>query len=1211
MYINMNLNQIINREIWSLNENEEEITQLIDIIDLDPDDIKYDKYKDILKTKYNIDYIRPEIRNKELIDFVSKIKYRKSGVTDKNLPIEIEVHPNEFNHIEIKTRHNGKLISRVMSTVNLKDKTIDINNALVYPMYRRKGVYSFIVNEVKNIANKYGLEFIERKDTGRSEDAINFWKNRLGEQINRLKSNKDMELKNIISDEISKLDENPDRLTINDPSRPDHGKEYKYNARQGKGHAYAFGYYNDEFLIDERAQHWMMGTNAQGEDLDRKDMKFPGRLWAEPKVISFWVYPTPNELRTIANDIKSKTGIDIWNDQWVVEVIDDPTLQQSLKTGTGGEAFREETKTSFVPVTQYQGSKQRSAAELAKPHEKSPMPPNWNYLYNKGFKKYAQESYNKYFTEPLNEDDNIIGDTFELKRFNDLNSFVARKRYAESTLPRISAGGSSRLVYDLGDNKVLKLAANKKGLAQNDVERSIGVDNYFNDSIVTKVFDAHPDDYWLVAEKANRINPSQFKQMTGVSPQEAGGFVTQRNDEINGRRVNYRLFSDEKYEELSENEFIHDLIELTSNYAMSTGDFSRISSYGVVNRPNGQQVVLLDYGLSEDVFNTHYSRKRHRFAEGVYDDIEELTNTIYDGIKDGGYAFNAEQPQTVGEDLKYNHATNASPESDKYEFGSEKISETISNQVFEYYHGSDHKFNRFTDEFVGGEKAVDAEGAGIYFTDSLDLASRFGKNIYKVKLTPNKLLDETSNDNISRDVLATLIKLADGWELKVQDWGDVEPEAAVELVIDDLFNYNETEKEIFQQIEADFYRYDSLNFVRNMVKIGYDGYFINGDEDTKIIVMFNPSKIEILNVEENIEEDGTDLYSNNDLVEREIRYMPNTERVKVKSKCVIGGNGDGTSTACNQGEIENLELEKLPENKSLNESRSANSIEYGCLMADFSHIKNWDEILNMIDKDDLYVVGNEFGKETDCHITILYGFHDDVSAEDVKNLLNNNIKFPIKVKLTGISVFNNPEFDVVKIDIESEDLVNLNTLVKKLPYTSDFPQYQPHITIAYVKPGMGSKYVGKFKKDLEHSTYKLFFCDVDENTTYWNANDFIQDGINETIDPKEALGSTSEALNTIINKKRDVGFMELSPVDLDRAERNGLGLIPVVQRNFGFKNKKYIVHRNSEKAEKLKKILDRNGGFLRNNNPTDVREIGNLLGYDKNSIEEFIKRKFE
>ena len=59
--------------------------------------------------------------------------------------------------------------------------------------------------------------------------------------------------------------------------------------------------------------------------------------------------------------------------------------------------------------------------------------------------------------------------SWNVEEFSKLKSFNQRIQYCEKNLTRISSG-SSRIAYKIDDTKVLKLAKNKKGIAQNNVE---------------------------------------------------------------------------------------------------------------------------------------------------------------------------------------------------------------------------------------------------------------------------------------------------------------------------------------------------------------------------------------------------------------------------------------------------------------------------------------------------------------------------------------------------------------------------------------------------------------------------------------------------------------------------------------------------------------------------------------------------------------------
>lgn len=158
--------------------------------------------------------------------------------------------------------------------------------------------------------------------------------------------------------------------------------------------------------------------------------------------------------------------------------------------------------------------------------------------------------------------------------------------------------------------------------------------------------------------------------------------------------------------------------------------------------------------------------------------------------------------------------------------------------------------------------------------------------------------------------------------------------------------------------------------------------------------------------------------------------------------------------------------------------KKKSKVEYGAVML-MVDVPNWKKIMSKIDPEDIYEVDGEFGFEKEPHVTILYGFGDDVTEQDVKEKLKTN-NSSVDISLDGIGTFQNDEFDVVKIDIESPQLRQWNENLKELPYTETFPDFNPHMTIAYVKKGEGSKYVKKFKTAKTISAKKLVYADKNE-----------------------------------------------------------------------------------------------------------------------------------
>ena len=190
------------------------------------------------------------------------------------------------------------------------------------------------------------------------------------------------------------------------------------------------------------------------------------------------------------------------------------------------------------------------------------------------------------------------------EEFSKLSSFNQRVQYAEKNLTRISSG-SSRIVYKIDEAKVLKLAKNKKGIAQNEVEIDFSND-YMWDGLVAEIFNHDPNGLWVEMELATKLTPSIFKQVTGLDFKEYGECLRYYEQEQTSRgRI--RMSKPESYDEMWENEFGSDIFNLVGSYDIPVGDLTRLSTYGVVNRDNDLSVVMIDYGLTEDVYSSYYS----------------------------------------------------------------------------------------------------------------------------------------------------------------------------------------------------------------------------------------------------------------------------------------------------------------------------------------------------------------------------------------------------------------------------------------------------------------------------------------------------------------------------------------------------------------------------------------------------------------------------
>lgn len=181
-----------------------------------------------------------------------------------------------------------------------------------------------------------------------------------------------------------------------------------------------------------------------------------------------------------------------------------------------------------------------------------------------------------------------------LKSIESLDSFSARKEYAEKNLEHLSSG-SSRIVYLTPKKTILKLAKNEKGLAQNKAEANPQMKSKYLNEILS-----HADNYvWIETSYLNKITAKQFEEMTGMEFDHFGDAIRYGLKKVSG---NTDLEKPENFEKVEKSDIYKEMHRIGTQFKLMPGDLARISSWGVKD----DHPVLIDAGLTADVFEKYY-----------------------------------------------------------------------------------------------------------------------------------------------------------------------------------------------------------------------------------------------------------------------------------------------------------------------------------------------------------------------------------------------------------------------------------------------------------------------------------------------------------------------------------------------------------------------------------------------------------------------------
>ena len=193
-----------------------------------------------------------------------------------------------------------------------------------------------------------------------------------------------------------------------------------------------------------------------------------------------------------------------------------------------------------------------------------------------------------------------------VKELESIRYFKRRYQYCLEHFGKPIGKGSSRAVFKVDNEKVIKLAYNSKGIAQNQVENDYYL---YQIGIASKIYYSNDDDTLLISEIATQVKKSDFIKYEGITWDEFCKFITAEDTLRHSRNYKdgYKIMPKERYEYLMDNvDICQAFSEYIGNYNPPIGDLLRIKNYGLVNRDGNFNIVLVDTGLNDEVRKNYY-----------------------------------------------------------------------------------------------------------------------------------------------------------------------------------------------------------------------------------------------------------------------------------------------------------------------------------------------------------------------------------------------------------------------------------------------------------------------------------------------------------------------------------------------------------------------------------------------------------------------------
>lgn len=214
-----------------------------------------------------------------------------------------------------------------------------------------------------------------------------------------------------------------------------------------------------------------------------------------------------------------------------------------------------------------------------------------------------------------------------------MSSFSEREEYCNRYLGNPIGEGSSRIVYQISDEKVLKLdncedmddyGNDSAGASQNILEYDI-CKSKKDSCLFPVVYSISPNSTWIIEDYVIPITDSQDGETldgrklfriasNGVTWDSFLSFITDMTNCYTDREFQEDQFTSEEFsymrhsiaEKRKRFPFLNKVAHYMAYFEVTSGDLGKMSHWGLIRRRGRIDLVLLDFGLNKSIYDEYY-----------------------------------------------------------------------------------------------------------------------------------------------------------------------------------------------------------------------------------------------------------------------------------------------------------------------------------------------------------------------------------------------------------------------------------------------------------------------------------------------------------------------------------------------------------------------------------------------------------------------------